>query len=199
MREACTTMYDSGPFAARVVALFLSSMNRALLLAIYILWVTTIGLSTQHCIVRIAISAVQLMLVVSFHIGTYPTGDVNAGVRSPDLLPRVYITLTTTFHRYRDLISVTNHHSRQRESCLTIMNDAVSISRATSVSRASSKHGSSMSRSQSLIKKNIAPHDLRPSDIMIERFIAWKAIVKQLIAYFEVSSSSIGCERLVRT
>ncbi|CAL1715902.1 unnamed protein product [Somion occarium] len=64
------------------------------------------------------------------------------------------------------------------------MNDGVSISRATSVSR-TSRHGSSMSRSQSLIKKNIAPHDLRPSDILIERFVAWKAIVKQLIAYFE--------------
>lgn len=64
------------------------------------------------------------------------------------------------------------------------MNDSVSLSRATS--RASSKHGSSVSRQQSLIKKNIAPHDLRPSDILIERFMAWKIIVKQLIAYFEV-------------
>ncbi|EMD33535.1 hypothetical protein CERSUDRAFT_87373 [Gelatoporia subvermispora B] len=62
--------------------------------------------------------------------------------------------------------------------------DAVSISRATSVSRAS-RHGSTVSRSQSLINKNIAPHDLRPSDILIERFVAWKVIVKQLIAYFE--------------
>lgn len=65
-------------------------------------------------------------------------------------------------------------------------NETVSISRATSVSRAS-RHGSTISRSQSLIKKNIAPHDLRPSDILIERFVAWKAIVKQLIAYFEVN------------
>ncbi|THU93384.1 hypothetical protein K435DRAFT_670346 [Dendrothele bispora CBS 962.96] len=64
------------------------------------------------------------------------------------------------------------------------MNDTGSISRATSLSRAS-KHGSTISRSQSLIKKNIAPHDLRPSDVLIERFVAWKAIVKQLIAYFE--------------
>ncbi|KAJ7438204.1 hypothetical protein B0H11DRAFT_2105399 [Mycena galericulata] len=62
--------------------------------------------------------------------------------------------------------------------------DGASISRATSISRAS-KQGSTLSRSQSLIKKNIAPHDLRPSDILIERFVAWKAIVKQLIAYFE--------------
>jgi hypothetical protein len=66
------------------------------------------------------------------------------------------------------------------------MNDAASISRATSISRAS-KQGSTISRSQSLIKKNIAPHDLRPSDVLIERFVAWKAIVKQLTAYFEVS------------
>jgi hypothetical protein len=65
--------------------------------------------------------------------------------------------------------------------------DAGSISRATSVSRASRR--SSVSRSQSLIKKNTSPHDLRPSDILIERFVAWKAIVKQLIAYFEVWKS----------
>ncbi|KAH9926523.1 hypothetical protein B0H21DRAFT_894979 [Amylocystis lapponica] len=64
------------------------------------------------------------------------------------------------------------------------MNETVSLSRATSLSRAS-KHGSSMSRSQSLIQKSIAPHDLRPSDILIDRFVAWKVIVKQLIAYFE--------------
>jgi hypothetical protein len=66
------------------------------------------------------------------------------------------------------------------------VNDTASISRATSISRAS-KQGSTISRSQSLIKKNIAPHDLRPSDVLIERFVAWKAIVKQLIAYFEVT------------
>jgi hypothetical protein len=71
------------------------------------------------------------------------------------------------------------------------MNESVSISRATSVSRASSKHGSAVSRQQSLIKKSIAPHDLRPSDILIERFTAWKVIVKQLMAYFEVCVVSI--------
>ncbi|KAF8336107.1 hypothetical protein F5887DRAFT_1248382 [Amanita rubescens] len=64
------------------------------------------------------------------------------------------------------------------------MNNSVPPSRSASISRAS-KHGSSVSRSQSLIKKNIAPNDLRPSDILIERFVAWNAIVKQLIAYFE--------------
>jgi hypothetical protein len=63
--------------------------------------------------------------------------------------------------------------------------ETASISRATSISRAS-KQGSNVSRNQSLIKKNVAPHDLKPSDVLIERFVAWKAIVKQLIAYFEV-------------
>lgn len=29
------------------------------------------------------------------------------------------------------------------------------------------------------------PHELRPSDILIERFQAWKRLVKNLIAYFE--------------
>lgn len=63
-------------------------------------------------------------------------------------------------------------------------NEVASVSRATSVSRIS-KTPSTRSRAQSLIKKNVAPQDLRPSDVLIERFVAWKAIVKQLIAYFE--------------
>lgn len=74
--------------------------------------------------------------------------------------------------------------SVQGQSRTMNYNETASISRATSVSRAS-KHGSTLSRSQSLIKKNIAPQDLKPSDVLIERFVAWKAIVKQLIAYFE--------------
>ncbi|KAL5525859.1 hypothetical protein ACEPAG_7196 [Sanghuangporus baumii] len=65
-----------------------------------------------------------------------------------------------------------------------MQNDGATLSRATSISHASHK-GSTMSRNQSLIKKNIAPSDLRPSDILIERFVGWKNIVKQLIAYFE--------------
>jgi hypothetical protein len=65
------------------------------------------------------------------------------------------------------------------------MNHNGTVSRATSISRAS-KHSSAISRNQSLIKKNVAPHDLKPSDVLIERFVAWKVIVKQLIAYFEV-------------
>lgn len=36
------------------------------------------------------------------------------------------------------------------------------------------------------IKKNITPQNLQPSDIVIERFVTWKAIIKQPIAYFEV-------------
>jgi hypothetical protein len=63
-------------------------------------------------------------------------------------------------------------------------NDSASISRATSVSRAS--RATSVSRRRSLIDKSTAASDLRPSDVLIERFVAWKAIVKQLIAYFEV-------------
>ena len=78
------------------------------------------------------------------------------------------------------------------EHDLSAMNDSVSLSRATSLSRGSSKNGSAVSRQQSLIKKNIAPHDLRPSDILIERFTTWKAIVKQLIAYFEVRTRPGG-------
>ena len=69
--------------------------------------------------------------------------------------------------------------------------EALTISRTTSLSRAGSKRStggvSTTSRAQSLIKKNIAPSDLRPSDILIERFVSWKMIVKQLIGYFEVS------------
>ena len=29
-------------------------------------------------------------------------------------------------------------------------------------------------------------HDLKPADVLIERFTAWKAIVRQLTAWFEV-------------
>ncbi|KAJ3530359.1 hypothetical protein NMY22_g8604 [Coprinellus aureogranulatus] len=46
------------------------------------------------------------------------------------------------------------------------------------------------SRVQSLIKKSIELGDLKPTDVLIERFVAWKAIVKQLAAYFEVRSRS---------
>ncbi|RSH92712.1 hypothetical protein EHS25_008158 [Saitozyma podzolica] len=59
------------------------------------------------------------------------------------------------------------------------------MSRFDTVSRTDSKAGSTLSRNQSLIKKNTAPHELKPSDILIERFTAWKQIVKMLISYFE--------------
>ncbi|KAJ7283216.1 hypothetical protein C8J57DRAFT_1709662 [Mycena rebaudengoi] len=62
--------------------------------------------------------------------------------------------------------------------------EGAAVSRATSVSR-TKKEDSTLSRNRSLINKNVAPQDLRPSDILIERFVAWKAIVKQLITYFE--------------
>jgi hypothetical protein len=56
-----------------------------------------------------------------------------------------------------------------------------------SISRASGRsRNSTLSRNQSLIKKNIGLQDLKPADVLIERFVAWKAIVKQLTAYFEV-------------
>ncbi|EJD49586.1 hypothetical protein AURDEDRAFT_112445 [Auricularia subglabra TFB-10046 SS5] len=60
-----------------------------------------------------------------------------------------------------------------------------SISRGTSVSRRTSVRSTALSRNSTLIRKNTSPTDLRPSDVLIERFVAWKAIVKQLIAYFE--------------
>ncbi|KAJ1024393.1 hypothetical protein NDA18_004560 [Ustilago nuda] len=62
------------------------------------------------------------------------------------------------------------------------MTDAHStLTRATSLSRKSTV----ASRNASLIKKNTGPHELRPSDILIERFTGWKHITKQLISYFE--------------
>ncbi|KAF8604568.1 hypothetical protein BDV93DRAFT_522276 [Ceratobasidium sp. AG-I] len=67
-------------------------------------------------------------------------------------------------------------HSRAH----SVAGDGNTISRATSVSRRSA-----MSKNQSLIRKSTAVHELRPSDILIERFTAYKHIVKQLIAYFE--------------
>jgi hypothetical protein len=64
--------------------------------------------------------------------------------------------------------------------------DPATLSRATS--RASHRsRNSTLSRTQSLIKKNIELIDLKPADVLIERFVAWKVIVKQLTSYFEVS------------
>ncbi|KAJ3897917.1 hypothetical protein F5879DRAFT_1072179 [Lentinula edodes] len=59
-------------------------------------------------------------------------------------------------------------------------------SRATSISRVHGGNGapSTLSRTQSLIRKQTAPVSLRPSDILIARFIAWKGVLKQLVLYF---------------
>ncbi|BGP50626.1 hypothetical protein JCM10450v2_006545 [Rhodotorula kratochvilovae] len=48
-----------------------------------------------------------------------------------------------------------------------------------------SRRSSVASRQSQLIKKNTGPYELRPSDILIERFSAWKRLVKNLITYFE--------------
>lgn len=65
--------------------------------------------------------------------------------------------------------------------------DGASVGRTASVMR--STRSAATSRNQSLIKKNIAPTDAQPSDVLVERFQGWKGIVKQLIAYFEVTRS----------
>ena len=65
------------------------------------------------------------------------------------------------------------------------LNGDANHSRTTSRASARSRN-STLSRNQSLIKKNIGLQDLKPADVLIERFVAWKAIVKQLTAYFEV-------------
>ncbi|SGZ31406.1 BQ5605_C044g12168 [Microbotryum silenes-dioicae] len=64
--------------------------------------------------------------------------------------------------------------------------------RPRSVATGVSRKSSMASRNSQLIKKNTVsfgqgrgPHELRPSDVLIERFNAWKRLVKNLIAYFE--------------
>ncbi|CAD6906151.1 unnamed protein product [Tilletia controversa] len=54
-----------------------------------------------------------------------------------------------------------------------------------SVKSGVSRRSTIASRNASLVKKATGPHELRPSDILIERFNGWKHITKQLIAYFE--------------
>lgn len=58
------------------------------------------------------------------------------------------------------------------------------MSKFDTISRTESRV-STVSRNRSLIQKNTSSHELKPSDILIERFTAWKQIVKMLIAYFE--------------
>ncbi|GAA5831552.1 hypothetical protein JCM3766R1_001801 [Sporobolomyces carnicolor] len=60
-----------------------------------------------------------------------------------------------------------------------------SQNRPRSVATGISRRSSVTSRQSQLIKKNTGPHELRPSDILIERFSAWKRLVKNLITYFE--------------
>ncbi|GAA5909742.1 SLM1 family PH domain-containing protein [Sporobolomyces salmoneus] len=60
-----------------------------------------------------------------------------------------------------------------------------SQNRPRSVATGVSRRSSVTSRQSQLIKKNTGPHELRPSDILIERFSAWKRLVKNLITYFE--------------
>ncbi|KAK0518661.1 hypothetical protein OC834_007654 [Tilletia horrida] len=56
---------------------------------------------------------------------------------------------------------------------------------AYSVKSGVSRRSTIASRNASLVKKATGPHELRPSDVLIERFNGWKHITKQLIAYFE--------------
>lgn len=62
------------------------------------------------------------------------------------------------------------------------MADSFSFSRPTSVSRARRPISA---HSRSLIRKKIQSQDLNAADLLIERFSAWKTIVKQLASYFE--------------
>lgn len=59
-------------------------------------------------------------------------------------------------------------------------------SMAHSLSRPNSRlSGNGSQKSRSLVKRSIEVHDLNAADLLIERFTAWKIIVKQLISYFE--------------
>ena len=82
--------------------------------------------------------------------------------------------------------SINKEHKQISINTSTIMQgDAQSTrSRQTGISRKSSI----ASRQSQLVKKATGPTDLRPSDILIERFEAWKNITKNLIAYFEGQS-----------
>lgn len=75
----------------------------------------------------------------------------------------------------------------QFASTMTLDDHHTTLSRTTSRTSHRSRN-SSLSRTQSLVKKNIGLIDLKPADVLIERFVAWKVIVKQLSSYFEVRS-----------
>lgn len=139
-------------------------------------------------------------------------------IRSPLLPSRRRIALPHFHPLVSSFVSVLPNRKRSKQQPTNIImeGDAQSHrSRATGVSRKSSI----TSRQSQLIKKNTGafspltllllllgsldsegtdavcchtagPTDLRPSDILIERFEAWKNITKNLIAYFEGESSS---------
>ena len=90
-----------------------------------------------------------------------------------------------------------NQDNFRNPSFLNTMNG--DLSRANSRASARSRNGSTLSRNQSLIKKNIQLQDLKPADVLIERFVAWKAIVQQLTAYFEVNIFHLYCRIFIKT
>jgi hypothetical protein len=45
---------------------------------------------------------------------------------------------------------------------------------------------SALSHHQGSVNRSIEMYDLKPVDVLLERFTAWKAIVRQLTAWFEV-------------
>ncbi|KIJ94682.1 hypothetical protein K443DRAFT_11930 [Laccaria amethystina LaAM-08-1] len=44
---------------------------------------------------------------------------------------------------------------------------------------------SALSHHQGSVNRSIEMYDLKPVDVLLERFTAWKAIVRQLTAWFE--------------
>ena len=55
-----------------------------------------------------------------------------------------------------------------------------------SLSRSASGKFSGLSRNTTLVRRNVNPQETQPSDVLVERFTAWKHAIKQLTAYFEV-------------
>ncbi|KAI5886674.1 uncharacterized protein SCHCODRAFT_02104189 [Schizophyllum commune H4-8] len=54
-----------------------------------------------------------------------------------------------------------------------------------SLSRSASGKFSGLSRNTTLVRRNVNPQETQPSDVLVERFTAWKHAIKQLTAYFE--------------
>ncbi|BGP13461.1 hypothetical protein JCM10213_001785 [Rhodosporidiobolus nylandii] len=68
-----------------------------------------------------------------------------------------------------------HHHHPQQQRPQSVHTQRTGVSRRSSVA----------SRRSQLVAKAAGPTELRPSDILIERFSAWKRLVKNLITYFE--------------